>query len=208
MLVWALARAASKSEPESSELRAQGEIKPSQKRRNGERESSELRVKGERKRSQKESERMARGNQAKTERESGHSRAKTRVTKEKPRRSGEAFFFLYSISSEYQIQGINPPKFSEGIRMEVAWNERQHFSTVGEKLDNFSTLRGFPENRSQRARVYRTQLSQNAGLIPSLFVRHAYASVSCHWDGPEVPRAPQHSKFYSGFPVHFSPWEP
>jgi len=59
---------------------------------------------------------------------------------------GAAFFFFYSISSEYQIERINPPKFFEGIKVEALWNEGQHFSTVGEKLDNFSTI-----GRNQRS---------------------------------------------------------
>jgi hypothetical protein len=61
---------------------------------------------------------------------------------EKPHREGEAFFFLYPIYSEYQTQRINAPKFFENIVVEVVWNEVQHLSTVGKKLDKFSTLGG------------------------------------------------------------------
>jgi hypothetical protein len=65
------------------------------------------------------------------------------VKRERPSRWAEPFLFLYSISSEYQIQGRNRPKYIEGIRMEVVWNEGQNFGTVGDKLDKFSTFRGF-----------------------------------------------------------------
>jgi hypothetical protein len=58
----------------------------------------------------------------------------------KPRRRGEAFFFVYPISSGYQVQTKNQPNIFEGIRVEVVWNERQNFRTVREKLDNFSTF--------------------------------------------------------------------
>jgi hypothetical protein len=34
-----------------------------------------------------------------------------------------AFFFFYSISSEYQIERINRPNIIEGIRVEAVWNE-------------------------------------------------------------------------------------
>jgi hypothetical protein len=38
-------------------------------------------------------------------------------------RDGQAFFFSYSISSEYQMERVNRPKLFEGIRVEVIWNE-------------------------------------------------------------------------------------
>jgi hypothetical protein len=47
------------------------------------------------------------------------------------------FFLFYSISSEYQIEIENRPKLFEGIRVEVEWNEGQHFGTVRGKLDKF-----------------------------------------------------------------------
>ena len=51
-----------------------------------------------------------------------------------------AFFFFYSISSEYQIERINPPNIFESIVVEVAWNQGQNFRTERKKLDRFSTF--------------------------------------------------------------------
>ena len=34
----------------------------------------------------------------------------------------------------------NRPKYCEGIVVEVVWNQREHFGTVREKLDKFSTF--------------------------------------------------------------------
>jgi hypothetical protein len=61
---------------------------------------------------------------------------------EKPR-SSAAFFVSYPLLSGYQVWAEKPPKFFEGIRVEVVWNEGQHFSTVRERLDRFSTFAGF-----------------------------------------------------------------
>jgi hypothetical protein len=57
---------------------------------------------------------------------------------EKPR-SSAAFFVSYPLLSEYQIQPERPPKYFKGIKTEALWNEGQHFGTVREKLDKFST---------------------------------------------------------------------
>jgi hypothetical protein len=54
-----------------------------------------------------------------------------------------AFFVSYPLLSEYQVWVENWPKFSDGIRAEVVWNEGEHFGTVREKLDKFSTFGGF-----------------------------------------------------------------
>jgi hypothetical protein len=48
---------------------------------------------------------------------------------------------------EYQVQPENWPNIFERIRAEVVWNERQNFRTVREKLDKFSTFRGWVEGR-------------------------------------------------------------
>jgi hypothetical protein len=53
-----------------------------------------------------------------------------------------SLFCSYPLLSEYQVQPKNRPKFFEGIRMEAVWNQREHFRTVREKLDNFSTFGG------------------------------------------------------------------
>jgi hypothetical protein len=56
---------------------------------------------------------------------------------------GGAFFFFYPIRSEYQIERINRPNIFAVIKVEVVWNEGQHFGTVSKKLDKFSTFDGF-----------------------------------------------------------------
>jgi hypothetical protein len=63
---------------------------------------------------------------------------------EKPR-SSAAFFVSYPLLSGYQVWAEKPPKFFEGIRVEVVWNEGEHFGTVREKLDKFSTFGGLAE---------------------------------------------------------------
>jgi hypothetical protein len=62
--------------------------------------------------------------------------------KEKGPAVGLSLFVSYPLLSGYQVQHENPPNIFEGIRMEVVWNEGQHFGTVGEKLDKFSTFGG------------------------------------------------------------------
>jgi hypothetical protein len=52
-------------------------------------------------------------------------------------------FFFYSISSEYHTGRQNRPNLLGSERLEVAWNEGEHFRTVGEKLDKFSTKGGW-----------------------------------------------------------------
>jgi hypothetical protein len=52
-------------------------------------------------------------------------------------------FLLCPLLSGYQVRPQNLPKFFEGIRVEVVWNERENFRTEDEKLDKFSTFRGF-----------------------------------------------------------------
>jgi hypothetical protein len=58
---------------------------------------------------------------------------------EKPR-PWRGFFLPNPLLSEYQVLTEIRPKFFERIKMEVVWNEVQNFSTVREKLDNFSTF--------------------------------------------------------------------
>ena len=48
-------------------------------------------------------------------------------------------FLLYKFSIQVEIE--RPPKLFEGIRVEVVWNEGQHFGTVRGKLRKFSTFR-------------------------------------------------------------------
>ena len=46
-------------------------------------------------------------------------------------------FVSYPLLLEYQVQPKNPPKFFEGIVVEVVWDEGENFRTVRGKLDKF-----------------------------------------------------------------------
>ena len=61
---------------------------------------------------------------------------------------GAAFFVSYSLLLEYQIWGETAPKFFGGFGMEVFWNVGEHFGTVRETLDKFSTFQGLAERFS------------------------------------------------------------
>jgi predicted Zn-dependent protease with MMP-like domain len=55
----------------------------------------------------------------------------------------EERLFLCPLLSGYQVQHENRPNIFEVIKVEVVWNVGQHFGTVREKLDRFSTFGGF-----------------------------------------------------------------
>jgi hypothetical protein len=62
-----------------------------------------------------------------------------------------SLFSFSTLSSGYQVERRNRPKFFEGIVVEALWNVREHFGTGGEKLDKISTFGGFKKCSSRCA---------------------------------------------------------
>src|SRR5580698_6764095 len=87
----------------------------------------------------------------------------------KGHREVSLLFFFYSISSEYQIERINSPKFFEGIVVEALCYVASLLSIFASPLDKFSTF-GISRPNCRKAAVKR--------FIASPYIRVTDRSLS------------------------------